>query len=197
MIYEVEGDILLSRAQVLVNAVSTNRSLKTFAWREQNSWQVAIDTTSLLASDIIVMGLIFLKVGDKINAKHYLDRQVNLLKSSDEWLYLPTGLSSRAKFNIAMENFEAALKDLEEAIEIAQRTGAKFGEWEAYLGMAQLQLKREKYKLSHEYLSKATSMPNMEEYRFRDTEILELQSRLAEHLPNSSINRDAIGESIH
>ncbi|NKB33071.1 MAG: hypothetical protein GKR91_08240 [Pseudomonadales bacterium] len=174
-----------------------NRALKTFAWRHLESWQVAIDTTSLLASDILVLGLIFLESGDKINAKKYLDRQIELLKTADEWLYLPTGLSSRARFHTAVENFQEALKDLDEAISISQITGAKFGEWEAYLGMAQLRLKQENYELSNEYLGKALALPNMEMYRFRDKEIAELRETLAVHLPNTAKSERMPGESLH
>lgn len=179
-----------------VNA-ALNRALKTFGWRRNNSWQVAIDTTSLLASDIIVLGLIFLQFGDKPNAKKHLDRQIELLKFSDEWLYLPTGLCARAKFNIAINNFSDALNDLDEAIEISQKTGAKFGEWEAYLEMSQLFLKQKKYEESHEYLSKALALPNMDMYRFRDTEIGELQDLLAKHLPQADIGKSVQGEHLH
>ena len=173
-----------------------NRALKTFGWRHQTTWQVAIDTTSLLASDMLILGLIFLEIGDKINAKKYLDRQVELFKSTDEWLYLPTGLSSRARFHMAVNDFEAALKDLEEAIEISKRTGAKFGEWEAYIDMAQLQLQTENFESSDEFLTKAKSLENMEMYRFRDKQINKLEETLANHLPHTTNNERMPRESI-
>ena len=157
------------------------RSLKTFAWREMKSWQVASDTTSLLASDILVLGLIFLKLGDMSNAYKYLDKQVELFKSSDEWLYLPTGLNSRARFYSATDDFESALDDLRESIEIATNTGAKFGEWEAHLDMAQVYLAMNDKSLSSKSLEKAKQMPNMDQYKFRDHEIAELESKLAMH----------------
>ena len=103
------------------------RLVKTFAWRKRKSWQVAIDTTSLFASDLLVLGLTFLARGDLINAKKYLDQQVELFRSADEWLYLPTGLHSRARYFIKVKDFQAATADLNEALQIAQRTGAVLG----------------------------------------------------------------------
>jgi tetratricopeptide (TPR) repeat protein len=154
------------------------RSLKTFAWRKQQSWQVAVDTTSLLASDILVLGLTFLKLGDRVNAKIQLDKQVELFRASDEWLYIPTGLNARARFYIATHSFSEALTDLQESLEISRRTGARFGEWEAYIDLAQLYYRQGDLASSKNYLNKARELPNMEVYRFRDAELEQLESRL-------------------
>lgn len=158
------------------------RSLKTFAWRERKSWQVAIDTTSLLASDLMVLGLVFLRTGDLVNAKVHLDKGVELLKSADEWLYLPTGLNSRALFYIETKNFEAANEDLEDALSISQRTGAKFSEWETYLNFSQLYIKQSDMQTSKFYFDKAKGLSGMEAYRFRDADIDELE-RLLSSIP--------------
>jgi len=169
------------------------RSLKTFGWRERKSWQVLVDTTSLLASDLMVLGLISLRMGDLINAKIHLDKQLELLKSADEWLYLPTGLNSRALFYIRTKNFEAAAEDLEEALSISKRTGAKFGEWETYLNLSQLYFKQEDFRTSKSYLDKAKGMPGMAVYRFRDAEIDELEKNLsavrASDRPSEGVNK--------
>lgn len=154
------------------------RSLKTFAWRQRKTWQVAIDTTSLFASDLLVLGLIFLKLGDKTNAKIQLDKQVELFRSADEWLYLPTGLNSRAKLHLALRDLESATRDLQESLKISEQTGAKFGEWEACLDLAQLHIYKDDYSTAATYLSRARSLPEMNNYRFRDREIEELQSKL-------------------
>ena len=100
----------------------------------------------------MVLGLVFLRLGDLTNAKVHLDRQVELFKSADEWLYLPTGLNSRAQFYIATNNFHEATKDLEEALNISLKTGAKLGEWEAYINYSQLHLKQENYESSKKFL---------------------------------------------
>jgi tetratricopeptide (TPR) repeat protein len=157
---------------------SLNRSLKTFAWRNRKSWQVSVDTTSILASDILVLGLTFLAMGDKVNAKLQLDKQVDLFKRADEWLYLPTGLNGRAKYYLAVENFEAAIQDLEEALEISKRTGARFGEWETYLELAKVHVTMGDLERGREFLSKAQALPNMKNFKFRDQEIEWLEQEL-------------------
>lgn len=152
-----------------------DRLVKTFGWRKRKTWQVAIDTPSIYASDLLILGLTFLARDDLINAKKYLDRQVELFRSSDEWLYLPTGLHSRARYFIKVEDFQAAIADLDEALQIAQRTGAVFGEWESYINFAHLYQARNQVSKCKEYLRKAAELPNMAMYRFRDKEVEELQ----------------------
>jgi len=156
------------------------RSLTTFGWRHRKSWQVAIDTTSLFGSDLLVLGLVFLRLGDLTNAKVHLDKQVELFKSADEWLYLPTGLNSRAQFHIETNNFREAIKDLDEALNISIKTGAKLGEWEAYINYAQLHLKQENYEVSKKFLEKAKNLTEMEMYRFRDGEIEKIEKNLSQ-----------------
>lgn len=150
------------------------RSLKTFAWRELKSWQVAIDTTSLYASDLLVLGLTFMQLGDLRNAEKHLTKQVELFKSADEWLYLPAGLSARAKLFIETNSFLEAGQDLEEALAISMRTGAKFAQWEVCILFVELYLKQENHTLARSYLKRARQIPGMESYRFRDSEISEL-----------------------
>ena len=152
--------------------------MKTLAWREAKTWQVAIDTTSLLASDLIVLGLIYLERGDLVNAKLYLEKQVELLKSADEWLYLPTGLNARAKYHISVKDFEAASKDLLLAAEISVRTGAKFSEWETYLNFSLLYLAQSDLDNAGSYYKKAVALKGMSDYKFRDNEIKTIQTEL-------------------
>jgi len=152
--------------------------LQTFAWRNRKSWQVSVDTTSILASDILVLGLTFLAMGDKVNAKLQLDKQVDLLKRADEWLYLPKGLNGRARYYLAVHDFDAAIKDLEEALEISRRTGARFGEWETYLELAKVHVTMGDLERGRECLSSAQALPNMKNFKFRDQEIECLEQEL-------------------
>jgi tetratricopeptide (TPR) repeat protein len=117
-------------------------------------------------------------MGDKVNAKLQLDKQVDLFKRADEWLYLPTGLNGRAKYYLAVENFEAAIQDLEEALEISKRTGARFGEWETYLELAKVHVTMGDLERGREFLSKAQALPNMKNFKFRDQEIEWLEQEL-------------------
>ncbi|PCJ27060.1 MAG: hypothetical protein COA96_03865 [SAR86 cluster bacterium] len=155
------------------------RLLKTFAWRESKSWQVAVDTTSLYASDVLVLGLTFLELGDLKNAEKQLNKQVELFRSADEWLYLPTGLNARAKFFIETCKYQEANQDLEEAMMISQRTDARFSQWETCIYFAALNLKQKNYGLAESYLVTADGIPDMNSYRFRNSEIAQLKSRLA------------------
>ena len=154
------------------------RSLQTMAWRAKGAWQTSVDTTSLLASDLQVLGLCYLSVGDKINAKVYLDRQVCLLEEADEWLYLPSGLNARASYFLEVGDYEAALGDLTKALEISRRTGAKLGEWESCLNLSQLHLKRGNRSRAKKFLEEMDRVPGMQLYRFRRRELTELRSGL-------------------
>lgn len=155
------------------------RSLKTIAWRNRGTWQVAIETTSIIASDLLVLGLIFLKLGDIPNAKAHLNKQLEIFRSADEWLYLPSSLNSRAQLYIATKEYSAANQDLQEALKISLRTGAKLGEWEAYINLSLLNLEQRKYLKSKKYLAKAKNLPEMDVYRFRDDEIQNIERRLS------------------
>lgn len=157
------------------------RSLQTFAWRKRKAWQVKFDTTSTHASDLLVLGLIFLGIGDKINALKALNKQVDLFRSAGEWLYLPTGLSSRARYFIRVGDIESARSDLEEALELSSITGAVFSQWEAHLGVARLHCELGSFEKAADSLSLMKSLPGMDAYRFRDREIENLERSIAAH----------------
>jgi tetratricopeptide (TPR) repeat protein len=157
-----------------------DRALKTAAWRKQKAWQITVDSTSLLASDLLVLGLILLRRGDYANAKVNLDKQIELFKSADDRLYLPTGLNARATYYIKVKNYSLAMADLREALEISQRTGAKFGQWESFLNFSQLHLAKSEHQAARRFLDKAMSLEGMGDYKFRDREIERLQNSLAQ-----------------
>ena len=158
---------------------SFERSLKTAGWRSRDTWQISSDTTSVIASDYLVLGLAFMELGDNHHAKEYLDKQVDLFRAADDWLYLSTGLNSRARFLIRVGEFDKARSDLEESVDISKRTGARFGEWEAYLEFASLHLKMEDFTECERYLNLASSMEGMDSYKFRNSEIREMREALA------------------
>lgn len=154
-----------------------NRALLTLQWRKTNAWQVAVDTTSLLASDLLVLGLIYLELNDLQNASHYLNKQVELFKKANEWLYLPSGLTARAKLHIAKGDHIAARQDLEEALTIANRTGALLNTWEANLVLAALALQSGQLQEAQSCYQRAMKVEGMESYKqfFEQSEILRLQ----------------------
>lgn len=158
--------------------LALQRAIGNYQRRNSGDWISTGDTTSLLASDTMMLGLAYLSCGNLELAAEHLNRQVEMLRSSDEWLYLPSGLNARAQYSIAVGDLEKALKDLEEAEDISKRTGAKFGEWDTYLNMAQLHFRNGDHALSNICLEKAAGVPNMQLYTFRDTEISYLRKEL-------------------
>ncbi len=154
------------------------RSLKTIGWRESKSWQVAVDTTSLYASDLFVLGLIYLDLGDIQQAAQYLNRQVELLKAANEWLYLPSGLIARAQLYLRTSQFSLARQDIEEALAIAQKTAAQFSEWEAYIALAELSLEVADLRQGQDYFMRAMAIEGINSYRHRADELIVLERRL-------------------
>ncbi|MEX0964265.1 MAG: hypothetical protein WDZ52_09535 [Pseudohongiellaceae bacterium] len=154
------------------------RALLTLHWREENSWQVTIDTTSLLVSDLQILGLIYLQLNDLQNASRYLNRQVDLLKTANEWLYLPSGLIARAKLYMATDEFKLAQQDLSDASAIARTTGAQFSEGEASIDLAELALMTGELQSGQMYIRKAKDIEGMEDYSPLAARLHSLESRL-------------------
>ncbi|GJM12249.1 MAG: hypothetical protein DHS20C12_06520 [Pseudohongiella sp.] len=154
------------------------RALQTLRWRESNSWQVAVDTTSLYATDLLVLGLIYLELGDIEDASYYLNRQVELLKSANEWLYLPSGLIARAKLHIVEGNSFAAERDLGEALIISKRTGALLSTLEANMVFTELALKNDDHPLARSYFEKAITIEGMDSYAQHSTVLESLRAQL-------------------
>ena len=169
--------------------LALERSLETMSWRREGTWQVSVDTTSLLASDLQILGLCFLKLGDKVNAKIYLDKQLHLLREADEWLYLPSGLNARAAYYMDATNYEEAQNDLFDALEISRRTGARFGEWETCLNLAELYLSWGNRAKARKYLEEMDRVPDMDSYRFRNEELTGLRVDLYGSSHAQSIER--------
>ncbi len=162
-----------------------DRALLTMKWRETRSWQVAVDTTSLYVSDLLILGLAYLALDDIKNASYYLDKQLQLLKAANEWLYLPHGLIARAKLCMAKGESNLAQQDLDEALLIAKRTGAQFSEWEANIALAELALKTGEISSGQMYYQSALEIDGMARYRHSASYLEALQRQLfAKH--NSS-----------
>jgi len=154
------------------------RALLTMEWRKTNTWQVAVDTTSLFASDLLVLGLIYLELGDLKNASHYLHKQVELFKAANEWLYLPTGLIARAKLHSAEGDHAAAKRDLEEALSIAQNTGALLSTWEANIALAVLAVNSNDKQAGQLYFERAIEIEGMESYKYHAAQLEPLKVQL-------------------
>lgn len=140
------------------------RALLTVEWRESTAWQVSVDTTSLYATDLQMLGLIYLALNDRQRAKYYLDKQVEKFRDANEWLYLPSGLIARARLHLLNRNFKCSLQDLEEALSIARRTGAKYSEWESIITLAQLRLESEELESAKSYFKAAMTFDGIQSY---------------------------------
>jgi tetratricopeptide (TPR) repeat protein len=154
------------------------RALLTLEWRKANAWQVAVDTTSLYATDLLVLGLIYLKLNDLKNASHYLNKQVGLFKAANEWLYLPNGLIGRAKLHKASNDYASAEQDLVEAVSIARNTGARFSEWEAKIARAELALNSGNIVLGRSCFQRAVEIEGMESYIYHSAILKSLKVQL-------------------
>lgn len=154
------------------------RALLTLEWRKTHSWQVAVDTTSLYATDLMVLGLIYLKLDDLENATHYLSKAVELFKAGNEWLYLPSGLIGRAKLHMANTDYAAGQQDLVEAVAIARNTGAQFSEWEAEISLAELALQTGNTSLGQSCFQRALEIEGMESYKYYFSKLEALKAQL-------------------
>jgi len=155
------------------------RALLALQWRRSGSWQISVDTTSLYASDLLILGLIYLVLGDLEHASYYLNKQVSLFKSANEWLYLPTGLIARAQLRMVKRAYSSAQQDLEEALIIARRTGAKFSEWQANLALTELALSCAESQAAQLYLQNAMAIDGMESYRHHAAQLSSLKAQLS------------------
>jgi len=164
--------------------LALDRSLRTFAWRRHNTWQVSFDTTSLLATDMQILGLAFLEKGNIEKASNFLERQVKLFQEADEWLYLPSGLIARAKLYIKTDCVDAAEGDLLEAAESAQRSGAKMSQLEALLELSKLKLGQGDRKMASKYFIEAGNVTEMKSYRIFDHELSKLGNLLNKYPEN-------------
>lgn len=161
------------------------RALMTLEWRKANTWQVSVDTTSLYASDLIVLGMIYLNLDDLDKASHFLNKQVELLKSANEWLYLPSGLVARARLHIANGEYTLARQDLEEALIIARNTGAKFSEWETEIALSELAVKLDNIEAGRSHYRIAAAVSGMERFENFSSSLSSLETRL---FPNREID---------
>ena len=168
--------------KVLLDTGETERALErallTLEWRRTKSWQVGVDTTSLYATDLLVLGLIYLELDDTNNASYYLNKSVELFKASNEWLYLPSGLIGRAKLFNVEGNHVAAQRDLEEALAIAKNTGALLSTWEANIALAELAVNSEDLHAGQLYFERAIQLKGMGSYRHYSEKLKSLKVQL-------------------
>ena len=131
------------------------RSLQTLAWREAGDWQTKVDGPTLEANDLMVLGFAYFRLGFIPEAEELFEKQLSILVAAEEWLYLPAGLVARAQFYAAIGSHAAAKADLNEALRIAERTGAILSRIDALLCFTQLHITEGSLDYARAYLAEA------------------------------------------
>ncbi len=158
---------------------SLKRSVPSLETGESGTWQISFDTELHHSRELFLLSLVLQRQGDQSNARRCLDKQVEMLRSSGEWICLAGVLNYRARFFIETEDLQAAQTDLDEALGIAQRMAVTAVEWETLLNLALLCSRNSKLELGRRYLNDAKEVVGMDKFRFRDGEIRELELALA------------------
>lgn len=119
-------------------AAGLRHALRALQWRRDGAWQTRFDTTTLNAMDHLAAGLAWLRLGDCGQAEPYLETQIEMLRTVDDWLFLPFGLIHRSELYLAQQRHAAARADLDEALRIAGNTGARLLQRDAAYALARL-----------------------------------------------------------
>ena len=103
---------------------SLQRAMPRIAAGDPEAWRISVDAELQHGRELAIFSLVLQRQGDQANEKRSLDKQVEILRSSGEWLCLAAGLNRRARFFIETGDFRTAQGDLDEALGIARRIGA-------------------------------------------------------------------------
>ena len=155
------------------------RSAPSLNTGESGTRPISLDAELPHSRELTVLSLVLQQRGDKVNARLILDKQVGILRSSGEWLRLAGVLNCRARFCIETKDYRAAQADLDEALGLARRMAVVAVEWETLLNLALLCSRSSRPELGRRYLKNAKEVVGMDEFRFRDGEIRELELALA------------------
>jgi len=115
---------------------------------------------------------------DFAQAAEHLDRAVEGLRQAAQELYLPWGLLARATFHRLRGNQSAAVADLSEAQEIADRGGMRLHACDAHLGWARLALQQGDAAAAREPVTRARKLVNATGYKRREREVAWLERRV-------------------
>lgn len=155
------------------------RSAPSLDTGESETRPISLDAELTHSRELTVLSLLLQQRGDQVNARLILDKQVGILRSSGEWLRLAGALNCRARCCIETKDYRAAQADLDEALGIARRMAVVAVEWETLLNLALLCSLSSKLELGRCYLKNAKEVVGMDEFRYRDGEIRELELALA------------------
>ena len=103
----------------------------------------------------MVLGFAYFRLGFIPEAEELFEKQLSILVAAEEWLYLPAGLVARAQFYAAIGSHAAAKADLNEALRIAERTGAILSRIDALLCFTHLHITEGSLDYARAYLAEA------------------------------------------
>ena len=116
--------------------------------------------------------------GDYSKAAEHLDLAVDGLRQAGTQHHIPRGLLARATLRRIRSDFKPALRDLNEAMSIAERGQMGLHQADAHLEYARLYLAMGEEAEAREHLATAKEMVGRMGYRRRDGEVAELEERL-------------------
>lgn len=166
--------IFTGRAELAIE-----RGLETLAWRQQRSWQTRVDAPVLLARDLMMIGLGYVAIGDLNAAEGYINEQLSVLRTGNEWLHLPMGLNARAQFYFAAGDHAAAIADLHEGLALTEDSRASVSRWELLLSFAEHHAHAENYDYARAFLEQARAIEGLEDFRFYDARIERIEALIS------------------
>ncbi len=139
---------------------------------QENNWLLDI------ALDHLTLGRAYRLVGDRANAAAHLEQAVDGLRQAGDQSCLPLGLLSRAAFRREQGDLDAAARDLDEALEIATRSGMRLHETDCHPEFVRLHLAAGQREQAQEYAAKARALVDATGYHRRDRELAELEEQV-------------------
>ncbi|MEW6289730.1 MAG: toll/interleukin-1 receptor domain-containing protein [Thermodesulfobacteriota bacterium] len=151
------------------------RVKKTLGWAEKATGVSLLD----IGLDHLTMGRACQRLGEPVTAATYLAQAIDFLRKANFQEILPRGLLARAAFCREQGQLNAARRDLEEVLEIAEPCGMRLHLTDYHLESCRLGLAENELPTAHEHLDKAKKLVAETGYHRRDREVQELEKLLA------------------
>jgi tetratricopeptide (TPR) repeat protein len=175
-LYSLQGyqycDLLLAQGRA---AEVRERAAETLRWAESAQGVSNLDVALIRLS----LGRAALALGERDEAGAQLDQAVDSLRQAGTIHHIPRGLLARAAFFRETGDFQAARRDLEEAMRIATRSEMRLFQCDADLEYARLALAEGQPEKAHEHLAEAKRLVKETGYNRRKPDIAELEAALA------------------
>jgi tetratricopeptide (TPR) repeat protein len=168
-------DLLLDQGEYQVVLTRTGITL---AIAEKNKWLRTIGLDHLSLGRACLAQWLKEGEGDLAQAAEHFNKAVDFLRRGGMQHHLVQGLLGRAAFFRASRDWPAAHRDLEEALEMCQRSGMRLYEADCHLEYARLHLAQGEKEEARQSLAIAKEMIQQMGYHRRDREVKELEEQL-------------------